>query len=173
MTWVEGDSKAPFSIATTPGCRGVRYSFPKIAPLYPSSSPYSAECQAESSTIFWVFGMTTSLPNHWQTLYSLGQCHYSDAYFSTYTYVCVSVHVFVWKYRGMLFSTQPNIYIYIYLLELIYILVHTHYSLCLTLFGIRSPVWSTKTKLEKIRNQCSSWPWKAAVRSRWTMFFSL
>ena len=34
-TVVEGDQKAPFSIATTPRCRGDRYSFPWIAPLYP------------------------------------------------------------------------------------------------------------------------------------------
>ena len=34
-TIVEGDSKAPFSIATTPRCREGRYSFPRIAPLYP------------------------------------------------------------------------------------------------------------------------------------------
>ena len=30
-----GRLKAPFSIATTLGCRGRRYSFPWIAPLYP------------------------------------------------------------------------------------------------------------------------------------------
>ena len=34
-TVVEGGLKAPFSIATTPGCRGGRYSSPWIAPLYP------------------------------------------------------------------------------------------------------------------------------------------
>ena len=34
-TLLEGDPKAPFSIATTPRCRGGRYSFPLIAPLYP------------------------------------------------------------------------------------------------------------------------------------------
>ena len=32
---IEGDQKAPFSIATTPKCRGGRYSIPWIAPLYP------------------------------------------------------------------------------------------------------------------------------------------
>ena len=36
-TIVEGDPKAPFSIATTPSCKGRRYSFPWIAPLYPWS----------------------------------------------------------------------------------------------------------------------------------------
>ena len=34
-TVVEGDQKAPFSTATTPRCKGGRYSFPWIAPLYP------------------------------------------------------------------------------------------------------------------------------------------
>ena len=39
-----GDQKAPFSIATTPRCRGECYSFPWIAPLYPWYVPYIAEC---------------------------------------------------------------------------------------------------------------------------------
>ena len=43
-TLVEGDQKAPFSIATTPRCRGRRYSFHWIAPLYPWSLLYIAEC---------------------------------------------------------------------------------------------------------------------------------
>ena len=43
-TVVEGDQKAPFSIATTPRCRGGRYSFPWIASLYPWYVPYIAEC---------------------------------------------------------------------------------------------------------------------------------
>ena len=42
-TVVEGDPKAPFSIATTPSCRGGHYSFPWIAPLYPWYVPYNAE----------------------------------------------------------------------------------------------------------------------------------
>ena len=33
-TLVEGDPKAPFSIAITPRCREGHYSFPWIAPLY-------------------------------------------------------------------------------------------------------------------------------------------
>ena len=43
-TVVEGDPKAPFSIATTPRCKGGHYSFPWIAPLYPWYIPYNAEC---------------------------------------------------------------------------------------------------------------------------------
>ena len=34
-TVVEANQKALFSIASTPSCRGGRYSFPWIAPLYP------------------------------------------------------------------------------------------------------------------------------------------
>ena len=43
-TIVEGDQKAPFSIATTTMCRGGHYSFPWIAPLYSWYVPYIAEC---------------------------------------------------------------------------------------------------------------------------------
>ena len=41
---VEGNTKAPFSIATTPKCRGGHNSFSWIAPLYPWYVPYNAEC---------------------------------------------------------------------------------------------------------------------------------
>ena len=56
---VKGDSKVLFSIATTPRCRGRRFSFPWIAPLYSWSSPYNAVLtKAAPSIIFWVFDMT-------------------------------------------------------------------------------------------------------------------
>ena len=44
VTEVKGDPKAPFLIATTPRCRGGRYSFPWIVPLYPWYVPYDDEC---------------------------------------------------------------------------------------------------------------------------------
>ena len=79
-TVVEGDQKAPFSIATTPRCRGGRYSFPWIAPLYPWYVPYIAECSARryqvpflKSLVWRDLGSNPGLPNHWQTLYPLGQ----------------------------------------------------------------------------------------------------
>ena len=60
-TFVEDDPKAPFSIATTPRCRGQRYLIPWIASLYP--------------LIFtWVWldlGLNHGLPDQWRTLYSL------------------------------------------------------------------------------------------------------
>ena len=43
VTFVEGDLRAPFSIATTPRCRGGRYPIPWIAPLYRWSLTYNAE----------------------------------------------------------------------------------------------------------------------------------
>ena len=43
-TVVEGHPKAPFSIATTRRCWKWHYSFSWIAPLYPWSLPYNAEC---------------------------------------------------------------------------------------------------------------------------------
>ena len=42
-TVVEGDQKAPFSIATALRCVGGRYSFPWIAPLYFWYVPYIAK----------------------------------------------------------------------------------------------------------------------------------
>ena len=44
VTVVEGNPEAPFLIATTPLCKGGRYSFPWIAPLHPWYVPYNAEC---------------------------------------------------------------------------------------------------------------------------------
>ena len=44
VTVVEGDQMVPFSIASTPGRRGGRYSYPRTAPLYPWYVPYIAEC---------------------------------------------------------------------------------------------------------------------------------
>ena len=80
MTLVEGDPKAPFSIATTPRCRGRCYSILRIAPLYPWSSPYSADCLARwgqvpffESLVWLNLGLSPSLLDHWRTLYSLGQ----------------------------------------------------------------------------------------------------
>ena len=43
-TLVEGLPKVPFSIAYTLRCRVGRYFIPWIAPLYPWSLPYNAEC---------------------------------------------------------------------------------------------------------------------------------
>ena len=43
-TFVKDVPKTPFSIATTPRCRGGHYSFSWIASLYPWSLPYNAEC---------------------------------------------------------------------------------------------------------------------------------
>ena len=43
-TLVEGDPKAPFSIASTPRYREGHNLFPGIAPIYPWSIPYNTEC---------------------------------------------------------------------------------------------------------------------------------
>ena len=40
----QGRPRAPFSIATTPRCRGGPYPFPPITPIYPWYIPYNAEC---------------------------------------------------------------------------------------------------------------------------------
>ena len=81
-TLVEGDPKAPFSIATTLRCRVGCYSIPMsstMAPLYPWSSPYNAESKARwhqvpffESLVWLDLGLNPSLPDHWWILYSLG-----------------------------------------------------------------------------------------------------
>ena len=77
---VKGDLEAPFSIATTSRSRGGRYYIPRIAPLYPWSSPYSAECLARwhqvpffESLVWLNLGLNLGLPDYWQIVYSLGQ----------------------------------------------------------------------------------------------------
>ncbi len=72
-TVVEGDQKAPFSIATTPRCRGGHYSFIWIAPLYPWCVPYIAECEARryqvpflKSLVWRDLGLNPGLLDHWR-----------------------------------------------------------------------------------------------------------
>ena len=84
-TVVKGNQKTPFSIATTPRCRGGHYSFPWVAPLYPSYVPYNAECSARryqvqflKSLVWRNLGLNPGLPDHWWTLYSLGQCIFTN-----------------------------------------------------------------------------------------------
>ena len=43
-TGVEGDQKAPFSIAISPRCKGGSYSFPWMPTFYSRYVPYIAEC---------------------------------------------------------------------------------------------------------------------------------
>ena len=57
VTLVEGDPKAPFSIATTLRCRGGRYSIPKSVSLYPYLIVLSVK-QGGIKYHFWVIGIT-------------------------------------------------------------------------------------------------------------------
>ena len=82
---VEGNPKAPFSIATTPRCRVRLSSFLWIASLYPWFLPYNAECYARRHQVpFFEFlvwlnlRLNPGLPGHWQTLYPLSQ--WADKY---------------------------------------------------------------------------------------------
>ena len=52
-TIVEGDPKAPFSIATTPKCKAGCYSFPWISLLYPWSVPWCWVLGKEASSIIF------------------------------------------------------------------------------------------------------------------------
>ena len=80
VTSVEGDLKAPFSIATIPRRRGGHYSIPWIAPLYHWSLSYNAECKEKrhqvpffKSSVWLDLGLNSGLPDHGWTLHSLCQ----------------------------------------------------------------------------------------------------
>ena len=73
-TLVEGDPKAPVSIATSQRCKGGSYSFPWIAPLYPWYLPYNAECLARPHQVLffeylgWLdLGLKPGLRDHYAT----------------------------------------------------------------------------------------------------------
>ena len=79
VTLDECDPKAPFSIATTPRCKGRSYSMPWIAPFYPWSLPYKAEVLSKVAlsiifdSLVWLdLGLNPDLANYWRTLYLLG-----------------------------------------------------------------------------------------------------
>ena len=57
VTFVEGDLKSPFSIATTLRCRGGHYSIPWIASLYPNLIMLNVK-QDGIKYHFWVSDMT-------------------------------------------------------------------------------------------------------------------
>ena len=75
---VSKDPKSPFLIATTLMCRGGHYSFPLIAPLYPWSLPYNAECK-QGSIKYHFFGLCYDLTWDW-TLVSLAISEHSNYY---------------------------------------------------------------------------------------------
>ena len=67
-------------MTTTPRCTRGHYSIPRIAPLYPWSLPYIAECWARrrqvpffESLVSLKLRLNPGLLDHWRTLYSLGQ----------------------------------------------------------------------------------------------------
>ena len=79
-TVVEGDQKAPFSIATTLRRRERRYSFPWIGPFYSWYVPYIAEWEARSYQVPFLkplvwrgLGLNPGLPDQWWTPYPLSQ----------------------------------------------------------------------------------------------------
>ena len=95
------------TVATTPRCRGGCYSFPWIAPLYPWSLPYNAECWAKWDQVpFFEFlvwtdlGLNPSLLDHWQTLGSYPLHIFLKAIRNVYelsnNFVCVCVCVCVY-----------------------------------------------------------------------------
>ena len=88
-TVVEGNSKAPFSIATTPRCKEGCYFFPWIS-IYSSPVPHNAALSKKVlSTIFeslvWLdLEWNTGFPDHWRTFIPL--CQWVGYYIYIYIY---------------------------------------------------------------------------------------
>ena len=81
-TFVEGNSKAPFSIATAPRCWEGRYSTLPLTLLHFTLDAYLIMLSVKQGSINYHFlslwyeidvGLNPGLPDHWRTLYSLGQ----------------------------------------------------------------------------------------------------
>ena len=77
-TVVGADQTAPFSIATTLRCRGGRYPFPWIAPLYLDTNLILLSVRQGGvkynflkSLVWRDLVLNSGLLNHWQTLYPL------------------------------------------------------------------------------------------------------
>ena len=89
-TVVEGDLKAPFSIVTTKRCRGGRYSFPWIAPLY--LDPYFIMLSVKQGSIkyrFFFWSLWYDLTWDWtQVFWAIVELsnYYADVYLSIYTH---------------------------------------------------------------------------------------
>ena len=97
-TVVEGDPKAPFSIATTLRFRGGCYSFPGL--LHFTLDPYLIMLSVKQGGIKYHFfeslvwldlGLNFGLPDHWRTLYSLGQWPGQGQYIYIYIYIYIYV----------------------------------------------------------------------------------
>ena len=80
VTLVEGNPKAPISIATTPRCWGGCYSILWITPLYPWFLPYNAKCEAMQhqvlffKSLVWLdMELNPGLPDYWWTHKSFSQ----------------------------------------------------------------------------------------------------
>ena len=98
-TLVEGDRKAPFSMATTPWCCEEHYSIPWIAPLYLWSLPYDAECWAKwhqvpffESLVWLDLGLNPRLPDHCRIRYIRHQINLNfETKFFTWNVFCCCV----------------------------------------------------------------------------------
>ena len=120
-TLVEGDTKAPFSIATTPKWREARDSFPWITPLYSRYVLYTAESQARRYQVpflkSWVWrdlGSNPGLPGF-------------NIYIYIYTHTCIYIYIYI-------YVSYIYIYIYIYI-RFIYIYIYI-YMVCWVLWHI-------------------------------------
>ena len=101
MTIVEGNPKAPFSIATTRRCRGGRYSFPGL--LYFTLDPYLIMLSVKQGDIKYHF-LSLWYDATWDWTHvsrAIGE-HYIYIYIYIYTHTCRCACVCIYK---ILFNT--------------------------------------------------------------------
>ena len=108
-TIVEGNLKAPFSIATTVRCRRGSYSFSWIAPLtldlyhiIMRVKQWGIKYHFFESLVWLNLGLNPNLLDHWWTLYSVSQ--WAGEGVDEYICMCVYIYVYIFSF----------IYIYIY-----------------------------------------------------------
>ena len=152
-TVVEGDQKAPFSIATTPRCRERHYSFPWITPLYPWYVPYITECSARryqvaslKSLVWRDLGLNPGLPDHWRTLYPLGQWAGSHPYwFPWKSYKC--------KQRYLLSISETEFILFIEWPLWFHQILHWPWLGCLAfvLDGVSKSIVNSRPKCPRLR----------------------
>ena len=154
VTLVEGDQTDPFSISTTPSCKGRRYVFSWIAPFYPWYVCYIAVCQArryqvpflKSDTtwdwydttwdwtpVSWTIGeLSSHQANELVKCIYICMNIYTYIYANAFTYVYIHVYIYVFIYIHMHIYKHTDIYvgIYIYIYIYIYIFIYIYIYVC-------------------------------------------
>ena len=104
VTIIEGNPKAPFSRATTPMCRGRRYSFPGL--LYFTLDPYLIMLSVKQRGIKYHF-LSLWYDSTWdwtQVSRAIGQC-------PVYIYIYIYIYIYLYIYNIYILIRESGIFI--------------------------------------------------------------